>query len=56
MLSGSKEVLVWNVVPIPSKGRKWNPRTALQGAEETVMAQFGRGAVMPWCRGAGRAV
>ena len=33
LLAGSKDVVVSNVVPNPTKGRKWNPRTAAQEAE-----------------------
>ncbi len=36
LLSGSKDVVVSKVVPNPTKGRKWNPRMAVQEAEATL--------------------
>ena len=50
LLSGSKDILVSNVVPNPTRGRKWNPRVAVQEAEAALKhaeivgnVQFGRG-------------
>jgi len=36
LLAGSKDVVVSKVVPNPTKGRKWNPRMAVQEAEATL--------------------
>ena len=33
LLSGSKDTVVSNLVPNPTRGRKWNPRRAVQEAE-----------------------
>ena len=50
LLSGSKDILVSNVVLNPNSERKWNPRAAVQGAEAALRhaeivgnVQFGRG-------------
>ena len=50
LLSGSKDAVVSKVVPNPIKGRKWNPRIAVQEAEATLRhteivgnVQIGRG-------------
>ena len=50
LLAGSKDAIVRKVVPNPTKGRKWNPRMAVQEAEASLRhaeivgnVQLGRG-------------